>query len=82
MGKNLYERRKAKAALPVPAKSVKWHEERVLRLAERFSQVYVTSVGYGRPVARAGGLLNDAVEQLHAARRRPKPQPGTAGGEP
>jgi hypothetical protein len=61
-------------------KSEAYHKKRVLRLAERFSQVYVTSVGFGGPVARAGGLLNEAVEQWIAARRRTK-QPPTARGE-
>lgn len=79
MGKNLYERRKLRAMRPVPLHSVEWHEARVLRLAERFSQVYVTSVGYGGPLARAGGLLNEAVEQLVAARRRPKQPPSGDG---
>jgi hypothetical protein len=76
MGKNLYERRQireAKAAARAglaPPHSVKWHERNVVRRAELFCQVFVTSVGFGTPVARAGKVLNEAVERLHAARSR------------
>lgn len=72
MGKNQYERRRAKAAKlasrPPPVRSVKWHECNVIKHAENFSRVFVTTVGFGVPVARAGNLLNEAVERLHAAR--------------
>jgi len=72
MGKNLYERRKIRAAklaaMPPPVRSLKWHERNVLKLAENFSRVFVTTVGFGAPVARAGMLLNEAVERLQAAR--------------
>ena len=56
-------------------RSVKWWEDEVLRRAVKFSEVYVTTVGYGAPLARAGGLLNEAVEQLVAARKRPQAPP-------
>jgi hypothetical protein len=72
MGKNLYERRKIreakKALLPPPVRSLKWHERNVIKQAENFSRVFVTTVGFGVPLARAGNLLNEAVERMHAAR--------------
>ena len=72
MGKNQYERRlarEAKRALrPPPVRTVKWHERNVIKHAENFSRVFVTTVGFGVPLARAGNLLNEAVERLHAAR--------------
>lgn len=74
MGKNLYERRKIREAKAAerkklaPPYSVKWHERNVVRRAELFCEVFVTTVGFGLPVARAGKILNEAVERLHAAR--------------
>lgn len=74
MGKNLYERRKIREAKALiraklaPPYSIHWHERNVVKHAERFARVFVTTVGFGAPVARAGMLLNEAVERLHAAR--------------
>jgi hypothetical protein len=77
MGKNQYERRKIKeakrAALPPVVHSVKWHERNVIKRAENFARVFTNTVGFGAPVARAGMLLNDAVERLRAARSNSKP---------
>lgn len=71
MGKNAYERRlirlaklEAKERQP---RSVEWHEQNVIKQARKFAQVYVTTVGFGRPLARAGAMLNEAVERLEAA---------------
>lgn len=59
----------------IVVRGVRWHERNVLRLAIKFAKVFVTSPGYGGPVARAASLLNDGVEQLEAARNRaPKPE--------
>ncbi len=85
MAKNLYERRKIreakKAAAPRPVRSVRWHEQNVIARAVKFADVFVTTVGFGAPLARAGGLLNDAVEGLQAARRRQK-QSDSGGVKP
>jgi hypothetical protein len=83
MAKNLYERRKIRAAkaaaAPRPVRSVRWHEQNVIARAIKFADIYVTTIGFGAPLARAGGLLNDAVEGLQAARKAPKTPP--SGGE-
>lgn len=72
MGKNQYERRRIRAAKlalrPPPVRSLKWHERNVIKQAENFSRVFMTTVGFGVPLARAGNLLNEAVERLHSAK--------------
>jgi hypothetical protein len=58
---------KPKSAVRKSHRSVKWHENEVLRLAKKFSDVFVTTAGYGAPIARSGSILNDAVEKWQAA---------------
>jgi hypothetical protein len=74
MAKNNYERRlirEAKeAAMPKPVRTVEWHKENVIKRARKFAEVYVTTIGFGAPVAQAGWALNDAVERLEAAEIR------------
>ena len=62
-------------------RSVRWHEANVLRLAVKFSDTFVMHAGYGGPVARAACLLNEGVEQLQAARKRPSTSPGAKHGD-
>lgn len=70
---------RALMAAPRPVRSVRWHEANVIARAVKFADVFVTSVGFGAPLARAGGLLNDAVEGLQAARKTPKQPPVSSG---
>jgi hypothetical protein len=50
--------------------SVKKLEREVVAAARTFSRVWATTVGFGKPVARAAKVLNDRVEQLEAAYER------------
>lgn len=51
-------------------RSVAWHEKNVLKKAKQFCRVFVTTHGFGKPVAQAGHWLNEAVEQYEAAKYR------------
>lgn len=77
MGKNLYERRKARAAKPVPRATYRQMEKVVLTRAADFCQEYMSTDGWSRQCERKAMLLNMAVE--HLAARKPEPEVTTAG---
>lgn len=68
MGKNLYERRKARAAKPVPPATYRQLEQVVLKRAASFCEEYMQTDGWSRQCERKAMLLNLAVEHL-ASRR-------------
>lgn len=77
MGKNLYERRKARAAKPVPRATYRQMEELVITRAAAFCQQYMQTDGWSRECERRAMLLNLAVE--HLAARKPEPEVTPAG---
>lgn len=66
MGKNLYERRKARAAKPVPAAKYRELELVVLKRAADFCDEYMATDGWSRRCERKAMMLNMAVEHLKA----------------
>ena len=50
-------------------KSLRGWEFEVLRRAEKFTNTYVQTIGFGRPIVRAAESLNEAVEHMVAMRK-------------
>lgn len=70
MGKNLYERRKARAAKPVPRATYRQLEKLVITRAASFCQQYMQTDGWSRECERKAMLLNMAVEHLLSKRAK------------
>lgn len=66
MGKNLYERRKARAAKPTPPAKYRELELLVIKRAAMFCEEYMATDGWSRMCERKAMLLNAAVEHLLA----------------
>lgn len=75
MGKNLYERRKARAAKPVPPATFRQLETVVLKRAAEFCEEFMQTDGWSRRCERKAMVLNMAVEHL-LSRRAQQPTPG------
>lgn len=68
MGKNRYERRKAKERQPVPPATFRQLEQVVIKRAIAFCDEYMATDGWSRKCERKAMLLNLAVEHLVARR--------------
>lgn len=66
MGKNLYERRKARQAKPVPPAEYRELELVVLKRAADFCDEYMATDGWSRRCERKAYMLNMAVEHLQS----------------
>jgi 5-methylcytosine-specific restriction endonuclease McrA len=64
VGKNLYERRKARAAKPVPPAKYRELELLVIKRAAMFCEEYMATDGWSRMCERKALLLNSSVEHL------------------
>lgn len=73
MGKNLYERRKARAAKPVPPAKYRELELLVIKQATSFCDEFMTTDGWSRQCERKAILLNIAVSHLVARKPEVKP---------
>lgn len=68
MGKNLYERRKARAAKPVAPATFRQLEQVVIKRATMFCDEYMATDGWSRQCERKAMLLNLAVEYMLSRR--------------
>lgn len=68
MGRNLYERRKARAAKPVPPATYRQLEVVVLKRAAVFCEQFMQTDGWSRECERKAMLLNMAVEHMLSRR--------------
>lgn len=64
MGKNLYERRKARAAKPVSRAKYRELELIVIKRAADFCEQFMQTDGWSRQCERQAMILNMAVEHL------------------
>lgn len=71
VGKNAYERRKARAAKPVSPAEYRELEVIVLKRAALFCEEYMATDGWSRMCERKAMLLNLAVEHLLARKADP-----------
>lgn len=76
MGKNLYERRKARAAKPVPPATYRQLEQVVLKRAAEFCDLFMQTDGWSRQCERKAMILNMAVEHLLSRRAAQPPGDG------
>lgn len=72
VGKNAYERRKARLAKPVPAATYRELELVVLKRAADFCEKYMQTDGWSRECERRAFMLNLAVERLQARKVTPE----------